>query len=172
LRLNNNNFEQAMDWLLVHSTDESNDIVPNTSTTNEQEVAATSKSNENEPDEKTNADDKTEAKSIKCEDCNRLFKTQLEVEFHASKSGHMNFSESTEEKKPLTEEEKKAQMALLEEKLKQKRLEREENEKREALEREKLRIKSGKDISEVRRKLEEDEMKKIVSFFLYQNIFR
>lgn len=51
-----------------------------------------------------------EAKSIKCEDCGRLFKTNLEVEFHATKSGHANFSESTEEKKPLTEDEKKVQV--------------------------------------------------------------
>lgn len=48
---------------------------------------------------------------------NRLFKNQMEVEFHAAKSGHSNFSESTEEKKPLTEEEKKEQLARLEEKL-------------------------------------------------------
>lgn len=47
----------------------------------------------------------------------RLFKNQMEVEFHAAKSGHSNFSESTEEKKPLTEEEKKEQLARLEEKL-------------------------------------------------------
>lgn len=51
----------------------------------------------------------------------------------------------------------------MEEKIKAKRLEREKREKEEALERERLRIKSGKDISEARRKLEEEEMKKIVS---------
>jgi len=51
----------------------------------------------------------------------------------------------------------------LEEKIKAKRAEREKREKEEALEREKLRIKSGKDMTEVKRKMEEDEMKKIVS---------
>ena len=70
---------------------------------------------------------------------------------------------STEEKKPLTEEEKKQQLALIDEKIKIKRAEREKREKEEALEREKLRIKSGKDMTEVKRKMEEDEMKKIVS---------
>lgn len=93
---------------------------------------------------------------------NRLFKTQLEVEFHAAKSGHSSFSESTEEKKPLTEEEKKQQLALLEEKMRKKRQEREEQEKRDALERERLRIRSGKDMSEAQRKMEELEMKKLV----------
>lgn len=51
----------------------------------------------------------------------------------------------------------------MEEKIKAKRAERERREKEEALEREKLRIKSGKDMTEVKRKMEEDEMKKIVS---------
>lgn len=102
------------------------------------------------------------AKSFKCNDCDRLFKTQVEIEFHAAKSGHSNFAESTEEKKPLTEEEKREQLAKLEEKLKQKRLEREEKEKSETLEREKHRIRSGKDMSEARRRMEEMEMAKIV----------
>lgn len=93
---------------------------------------------------------------------NRLFKNQVEVEFHAAKSGHSSFSESTEEKKPLTEEEKKEQLARLEEKLRLKRQEREAQEKRDALEKEKLRIKSGKDMSEAKRNLEEIEMKKLV----------
>lgn len=49
--------------------------------------------------------------------------------------------------------------------MQQKRKEREEREKQEALERERMRIKSGKDLSEARRKMEEDEMKKIVRYF-------
>lgn len=69
------------------------------------------------------------AKSLKCDDCGKLFRSQTEVEFHAGKSGHANFSESSEEKKPLSEEEKKEQLARLEELLKQKRIERENKEK-------------------------------------------
>jgi len=84
--------------------------------------------------------------------CGKLFKSNLEVEFHATKSGHDRFSESTEEKKPLTEEEKKEQLRMLEEKLRQKRKEREEQEKKDAFEREKNRIRSGKEISEARKK--------------------
>lgn len=102
------------------------------------------------------------AKSIKCDDCGKLFKTNEEVEFHASKSGHENFSESTEEKKPLTEEEKKEQLAKIEAKLKQRRLEREAREKQEALEKEKVRIRSGKEMLEAKKKMEELEMKKII----------
>ena len=35
------------------------------------------------------------------------------AEFHAAKTGHANFAESTEEKKPLTKEEKEAQLQKL-----------------------------------------------------------
>ena len=41
-----------------------------------------------------------------CCSCGRILRNIEEAEFHASKSGHSNFSESTEEKKALTEEEK------------------------------------------------------------------
>lgn len=84
--------------------------------------------------------------------CGKLFKSNLEVEFHATKSGHDRFSESTEEKKPLSEEEKREQLKMLEEKLRQKRKEREEQEKKNAFEREKNRIRSGKEMSEARKK--------------------
>lgn len=131
-----NNAEQAMEWLLAHA-DELDAPVPVVNIVRSAEPAAV-KSDESLPMDSSDAtgssgtattDSEEKAKSLKCEDCNRLFRTQLEVEFHASKSGHSNFSESTEEKKPLTEEEKKAQLALLEEKMKQKRFEREEKEK-------------------------------------------
>lgn len=115
-----------------------------------------------DPSTTTTADADPEAKSLKCDECNRLFKTQLEVEFHAAKSGHSSFSESTEEKKPLTEEEKVAQLSLLEEKLRQKRLAREQADKQEAQQAEKVRIKMGKEMAEAKRKLEEQEMAKIV----------
>lgn len=129
-----NNAEQAMEWLLAHADEL--DAPPTLNIVRSAEPVAV-KSDESLPMESSEAagsgsatiDSEEKAKSLKCEDCNRLFRTQLEVEFHASKSGHSNFSESTEEKKPLTEEEKKAQLALLEEKMKQKRFEREEKEK-------------------------------------------
>lgn len=83
------------------------------------------------------------------------------MEFHAAKTNHSNFSESTEEKKPLTAEEKAEQMRVLEEKLKQKRKEREEQEKVEELEREKSRVQIGKELAEAKRRLQEQEMKEI-----------
>lgn len=164
LAISSNNTEQAMEWLLAHvDEDVPAALVPTPATEGSTEM----KVDESSGDGGEGSAAAVEAKSIKCEDCGRLFKTSLEVEFHATKSGHANFSESTEEKKPLTEEEKKAQMKLIEEKIAKKRVEREEKEKQEALEKERIRIKSGKDMTEIRRKMEEDEMKKIVSKLMH-----
>lgn len=155
---NNKGVEQAMEWLLAHADEplppaaEGGD---NSSSGGEATPGSTN--NTTEGGEETPI-----AKSLKCDECGKLFKSQEEVEFHAAKTQHGSFSESTEEKKPLSEEEKKAQLALLEDKMKRKRQEREENEKKEAMERERLRIKSGKDMLEAKRRMEEQEMKKLM----------
>ncbi|XP_072938531.1 UBX domain-containing protein 1-B [Epargyreus clarus] len=146
--------EPAMEWLLAHADDPQMEVGHTIagSSSAAAEVATTTE---------TEAE-AAEAKSLKCDECGKLFKNQDEMEFHAAKTNHSSFSESTEEKKPLTEEEKKAQLALLEERMKQKRKEREEREKAEALERERLRIKSGKDMQDARLRLQEQEMQKLV----------
>lgn len=121
--------EPAMEWLLAHADEP---LVESTGQTigssSAAPVPATSEPSTAEavPDTTEPA---AEAKSFKCDECGKLFKNQDEMEFHAAKTNHSSFSESTEEKKPLTEEEKKAQLALLEERMKQKRKEREEREK-------------------------------------------
>lgn len=155
---NNKGVEAAMEWLLAHADEDipsssgSSLSTPQQPPSDGTAAEAASASNDSAP----------VAKSLKCDECGKLFKSQDEVEFHAAKTQHSSFSESTEEKKPLTEEEKKAQLALLEEKMRRKRQEREENDKKEAQERERLRIKSGKDMLEAKRKLEETEMKKVM----------
>uniref|UniRef100_A0A182NC14 UBX domain-containing protein n=1 Tax=Anopheles dirus TaxID=7168 RepID=A0A182NC14_9DIPT len=156
---NNKGVEQAMEWLLAHADEPLPPASGAGSGDNSDETTATSTAASGEAtDEQPGA----VAKSLKCDECGKLFKSQEEVEFHAAKTEHSSFSESTEEKKPLTEEEKKAQLALLEDKMRRKRQEREENEKKEAMERERLRIKSGKDMLEARRRMEEQEMKKLM----------
>ncbi|MCL4141747.1 UNVERIFIED_CONTAM: hypothetical protein GTU68_036217, partial [Idotea baltica] len=93
--------------------------------------------------------------------CGKLFKNSEEVEFHAVKSGHSAFSESKEEKRPLTDEEKKQKLKDLEEKLKQRRREKEEEEKREIVEREKKRIVMSKNILETKRRVEDQEIRRV-----------
>ncbi|XP_065078398.1 UBX domain-containing protein 1 [Ochlerotatus camptorhynchus] len=162
---NNKGVEAAMEWLLAHADEDIPSSSGSSSSVQQQplsddtstEAAAIAAA------ASTASDDSAQvAKSLKCDECGKLFKSQDEVEFHAAKTQHSSFSESTEEKKPLTEEERKAQLALLEEKMKRKRQEREDNDKKEAQERERLRIKSGKDMLEAKRKLEETEMKKVM----------
>jgi hypothetical protein len=44
-----------------------------------------------------------EAKSIKCSECGKTFRSQATASFHAEKSGHQEFEESTEEVSGSTE---------------------------------------------------------------------
>lgn len=64
-------------------------------------------------------------------------------------------------KKPLTEEEKQEKLAKLEELRQKKKLEREEREKVEAREKEMKRIASGKEMSNIKQTLAEQEIKKM-----------
>lgn len=159
---NHKGVEMAMEWLLAHVDEEIPAAATPAAATAADDNAPSSSSAAATEEAATATAEGAVAKSLKCDDCGKVFKDQAEVEYHAAKTGHSNFSESTEEKKALTEDEKKAQLSLIEEKLKQKRVEREEREKAEALERERNRIRSGKDMTEARRRMEEIEMKKIV----------
>lgn len=127
---------------------------------NEDEEKDKEQSSTSSPDEKEG--NNAVVTSYVCDDCKKICYSEVKMEYHFMKTGHSNFSESAEEKKPLTEEERKRQLALIEERLKQNRIEREEREKIEAIERERNRIRSGKDLTEARKRLEEIEMKKIV----------
>ncbi|XP_044304402.1 UBX domain-containing protein 1 isoform X2 [Varanus komodoensis] len=64
-------------------------------------------------------------------------------------------------RRPLSEEEKREQTKRMMELISQKQREREEREKRESIEREKQRRKQGQELSLIRQKLQEDEMKKL-----------
>lgn len=61
------------------------------------------------------------ARSLVCNECGKKFRSQAQAEFHASKTQHVDFAESTEEIAPLTEEEKKAKIEELRRKLKEKK---------------------------------------------------
>ncbi|KAI1639612.1 DNA-binding protein [Biscogniauxia mediterranea] len=77
------------------------------------------------------AEDGTIAMSLVCNECGKKFRTQGEAEFHANKSGHADFAESTEEIAPLTEEEKKQRLQELRERVKAKRANQAEADKEE-----------------------------------------
>jgi len=91
------------------------------------------------------------AKSLVCNECGKKFRTQTSAEFHATKTEHTDFSESTDEIAPLTEEEKKAKLEDLRQKLAAKRaglsdLDKEEKKKNEEIRRKAT--KEGQDAKE------------------------
>ena len=51
-----------------------------------------------------------EARSLLCKDCGKRFRSTAQAEFHASKTEHANFEESTDEIAPLTEVERAAKL--------------------------------------------------------------
>lgn len=101
-----------------------------------------------------------EAKSIKCSECGKVFKNTALANYHAEKSGHDQFEESTEELKPLTEEEKQQKLADLREKIAAKRSVKAQQEAAEARANETIRRKTGKDIGKLKDELKAKELVK------------
>lgn len=97
------------------------------------------------------------AKSIKCNNCGKVFRDMDLAMYHADKSGHEDFSESTEEIKPLTEEEKKAKLDELRAKAAQKRAAQEEQNAKERRANEVIRRKAGQEAGQAREELERKE---------------
>ena len=160
----------AIDWLFAHADDPDIDEplkpdaghtlgaddrtpVENFDPENDENVVGTVEQSEGKSP--------AQALSLKCEDCGKLLKSEGQVQMHAGRTGHQNFAESTEEIKPLTEEEKKTQLEKLQSKRLERRQERAEKEKQENIEREKMRRKTGKEMTDFKQKFEFQEAQKI-----------
>lgn len=98
-----------------------------------------------------------EAKSLVCDECGKRFRSVAQAEFHGTKSGHENFSESTEEIAPLTEEEKKQRLEELKEKLALKRAAQAEQDKEDRKRNEQIRMKSTKETQDIKEELQKKE---------------
>merc|ERR1712168_1723766 len=98
-------------------------------------------------------------RSLKCDECGKQIKHRLDAHAHAARSGHTKFSQSGEEIKPLSEEEKEAQKQRLQQKLQERRCERETAEKEKEKLREKNRREAGKEASQAREEHAYKEMK-------------
>ncbi|KAF8484181.1 ubiquitin-related domain-containing protein [Gautieria morchelliformis] len=98
-----------------------------------------------------------QAKSIKCSECGKIFRDAAIANFHAEKSGHDQFEESTEEIKPLTEEEKKAKLAELREKMAQKRAAKQAQEVLDNKANEAIKRKAAKDMGAIKEDLKAKE---------------
>lgn len=98
-----------------------------------------------------------QARSLVCNDCGKMMRGVAEAEFHASKSGHENFSESTEEIKPLTAEEKQQKLEDLRQKLAAKRAVQSEQDKIDAKRNEQISRKKTKESEDIKEQLKVKE---------------
>ncbi|KAJ4365297.1 hypothetical protein N0V83_008916 [Neocucurbitaria cava] len=98
-----------------------------------------------------------EAKSLVCDDCGRKFRSVNQAQFHGEKTGHENFSESTEEIAPLTEEEKKQRLEELRQKLAAKRAVQSDQDKEDRKKNEQIRLKATKESQDIKEELQKKE---------------
>ena len=134
----------AIDWLDANSSKSLDELKA------EKESAAQSKA----------AQEAEEAKSLVCNECGKKFRGTAQAEFHASKSGHTDFAESTEEIAPLTEEEKTAKLAELREKLAAKRAVQSEQDKIDQKRNEQINRKKTKETEDMKEQLKVKEQLK------------
>jgi len=97
----NAGLQPALDWLEKHADDPE-------PTGAEQEDESQKEMDDDEIEKGASAADLV-AKSLKCSVCGKTFRNNATASYHGDKTGHDQFEESTEEIKPLTEEEKKNQ---------------------------------------------------------------
>ena len=95
----------------------------------------------------------TTAKSWRCKETGKLFRTMADVQMYAERTGRTDFEESSEDVKARTPEELKAAQAALKEKLAKKRKEREEAEKKRQIEAERKRRAGGKQAGSVKEEM-------------------
>ncbi|KAJ1959000.1 hypothetical protein IWQ62_004787 [Dispira parvispora] len=135
----NQGLQPAMDWLLAHADETTGPGATDTAATPTEESAEV-------------------AQSLRCNECEKNFKSITEAEYHASKTGHTDFAESTEEVKPLTAEEKAQRLAQLKERMAKKKAERLAQEAEEERERERLRRTSGREFTRAKEEIVEKQI--------------
>ncbi|KZV65051.1 hypothetical protein PENSPDRAFT_756841 [Peniophora sp. CONT] len=166
---NNRGLQPAMDFILEHSDDPIPEPGAQASASSGGDVpmdeddddsaalrAAMGKASANV----ASAPADVEARSIRCTECGKIFRNTALANFHAEKSGHDQFEESTEEIKPLTEEEKKQRLEDLREKMAAKRAVKAKQEAEEAKANELIRRKGGQDLGKVQEELKAKQIKR------------
>ncbi|CAL2029721.1 unnamed protein product [Caenorhabditis brenneri] len=134
---NNRNLDQALDWIEKDGAG-----VPMETETPAAAPDATPAADGSSSSEDPNVP--MVASSYKCTDCGKILANEDAVMFHATKTKHENFTESTEEIKPLTAEEKAAKVLEIREKIKVHQEKKAKLEAEEAREKERKRREDGK----------------------------
>ncbi|WYZ41338.1 hypothetical protein EsH8_V_000233 [Colletotrichum jinshuiense] len=146
------NLNGALEWL------EANQDTPLDELT--AAASKTAKENQDDADEVQANIDALEsgvAKSLVCNECGKRFKSQDTASYHATKTDHTDFSESTEEIAPLTDEQKKIKLAELREQLKEKKAKIAARDKEDAKRNEQIRMKATKESQEIKEELQRKE---------------
>ncbi|KAH8592728.1 ubiquitin-related domain-containing protein [Bisporella sp. PMI_857] len=97
------------------------------------------------------------ARSLVCDDCGKKFRSMAQAEAHGERTEHANFSESTEEIAPLTEEQKKEKLAELRAAAAERKKKQAVIDKEEAKKNEKIRMKATKEIQDIKEELAKKE---------------
>ncbi|KAH8893517.1 DNA-binding protein [Thozetella sp. PMI_491] len=97
------------------------------------------------------------AKSLVCNECGKKFRSPDAASYHATKTEHTDFSESTDEIAPLTEDEKKARLEELRQKLKEKKANQSVQDKEDAKRNEKIRQKATKETQDMKEEIARKE---------------
>lgn len=101
-----------------------------------------------------------EARSLVCNECGKRFRSQAQAEFHASKTEHTDFAESTEEIAPLTEEQRRQKLEELKARRDAKRVEQSKEDKAALKRNEEIRRKSTKEQQDAKEALARKEQMK------------
>jgi len=103
-----------------------------------------------------------DAKSYVCNDCGKLLRNWNAVQFHAEKTEHQNFDESTTEVAPLSAEEKKAKLEELKVKLAEKKRNMANEDVAENKRNNQIRRKLDKDVDDAKEQLRRrEELKEV-----------
>lgn len=140
--------QQALDWLGDNADKSYEELI---------EADKTASSSAADPDAPPALKPGEEAKSLVCNDCGKRFRSVAQAEWHASKTEHQDFSESTEEIKPLTEEEKAAKLQELQQRMAAKRADQAEKDKAEKKQNEEIRRKNTKEGQDAKERLKVQE---------------
>lgn len=109
--------------------------------------------------EQRETDENGKTATLKCDDCGKLFSSAERAQFHAFKTNHQSFSESTEVIRKLTPEESLKYLDELRAKRAAKKGEMALKDAEEAKRNEMIRRKAGKETIETKQKLQEKEMR-------------
>lgn len=112
---------------------------------------------EDEAGVNVDATEGADARSLVCNECGKKFRSQNAAEFHASKSGHVDFAESTEEIAPLTDAEKKAKLDELRERAKARKAEQANVDKEERKANEQIRRKATVESQDIKEELQKKQ---------------